>query len=409
MSDVLDQVRAANPVRQPCGLAPEVQQRIVAATVSSDRDAMPARMRLVRVFAGKTRLRVFLVGAAAVCAAGGTALAIGLSGQQSAPPSGSLSSPSWAALAAAKGYAVNVTPDPRAGQVGWCVATFVYQQAGGAGGNYGCGYAPVLGEPIVINAPGGGASRIGDVRTSWVDDVFVTTAQVAAVRVSPRLTIRTLRDRQLPDQYRIAIYVQQTVGHKPPGLPQLQPGAVALNSKGEVMAQIASPNEQPHDASIFWPAGHVRAAPAAACEIYTGSLHGAFGGVVKHIRPISNLADRAFLSCAETNLTDPQDRGAAAAILLDAQHPDRSAPAPLPDAKPVPGHQGTFNEPAIKPPSTVRASPFPFNTPALAITGRRIGNAWLIVQSAGTIQQRLAVLDQLSTCIHLNGPACAAP
>ena len=72
-------------------------------------------------------------------------------------------------------------------------------------------------------------------------------------------------------------------------------------------------------------------------------------------------------------------------------------------------HWPAFNEPAIKPPSTVRASPFPFNTPALAITGRRIGNAWLIVQSAGTIQQRLAVLDQLSTCIHLNGPACAAP
>jgi hypothetical protein len=58
----------------------------------------------------------------------------------------------------------------------------------------------------------------------------------------------------------------------------------------------------------------------------------------------------------------------------------------------------------------VHARPrFPINTPALAIMGERIGNAWIIVQSAGSIQQRLAVLDQLSTCIHLSGPACSAP
>lgn len=165
----------------------------------------------------------------------------------------------------------------------------------------------------------------------------------------------------------------------------------------------------PHDSSIFWPAGHTRTAPAAACEIYTGNLHGAFGGIVEHIHGFSNLADRTFLSCAETNLTDPQDRGAIAAILLDAQHPG-GAPPPLPNAKPVPGQPGTFNEPTIEPPLAAQANRrFAITRITSAITGRRIGNAWLVVQSAGTIQQRLAVLDQLTTCIHLSGPACLAP
>ncbi len=409
MSDVLDEVRAANPVRQPVELTPTVQQRILAATYSTNRGPMGVRGRIAQALARKARLRVLIAGAAMVCAAGGTALGLGLSAQRSAPPTGPLTSPSWAAYAANR-YAVSVTPDPRAGQVGWCVATSVYNRHGGASGTFGCGYAPVVGHPIVINAEGAGGTRLGDVYTSTTTDVLVTTSQVAAVRIGSRLTIRTIRDPQLPDDYRVAIHIQQTVGHKPLRSPPLEPTAVALNDKGQVIANAAQANQTPHDTSQFWPAGHVRTAPAARCEIYAGSLHGAFGGVVEHIHGITDLAERTFLSCAETNLTDLQDRGALAAILLDAQHPGTTAPPPLPNSKPVPGHPGFFNEPAIEPPPIAQANPhFGLTSLTSAITGRRIGNTWLIVQSPGTIQQRLAVLRQLTTCIHQSGALCAVP
>jgi hypothetical protein len=348
-----------------------------------------------------SRLRVFILVGAAVLVAGGTAAALDqlLAAQPSAPPSGTLTSPAADSKAAAKAYAVSVTPNLQAGGVGWCVATHIYYaHFGGASGGLGCGYAPLPDRPIIATAGDEAGSRSGNVYTSTPQYVFVTTAQVAAVRIARSLTIRTRRDPQLPSQYRVAIYVHETISHKPiPSSPPLG-AAVALDRTGRQIGLPASDTGEPRDPAVFWPSASAKTAPAGACEIDTRGLQASYGLVVKHVRGFPFLTDKTFLACATTSLRDGKPRGVLAAVLLDAQHPGLNAPPPLPNAAPVPGHPGTFNEGPVAPRSA-----------ELSITGRRIGNAWLVVQASGSLQRRLAMLDRIGACVHLTPGACPAP
>jgi hypothetical protein len=346
-----------------------------------------------------SRLRVFILVGAAVLVAGGTAAALDqlLAAQPSSPPSGTLTSPAADSGAAAKAYAVSVTPNLQAGGVGWCIATHIYYATGGSGA-LGCGYAPLPNRPIIASGGGESGSRDGNVYTSTPQYVFVTTRQVAAVRVSRSLTIRTRRDPQLPNHFRIAIYVHQTISNKPiPSSPPLG-SAVALDRTGRRIGLSASDTGEPRNPAVFWPSVHAKTAPAGACEIETGGLQGSYGLVVKHVRGFPFLTAKTFLACATTSLRDAKPRGVLAAVLLDAQHPGLSTPPPLPNAAPVPGHPGTFNEGPIAPRSA-----------ELSMTGRRIGNAWLVVQASGSLQRRLAILDRIGACVHLTPGACPAP
>jgi hypothetical protein len=290
-----------------------------------------------------------------------------------------------------------VTPNLQAGGVGWCISAQVFYATGG-GGALGCGYAPLPDRPIIASGGDGSGTRDGNIYTSTPQYAFVTTPQVAAVRVSRSLTIRTRRDPQLPNHYRIAIYVHQTISHKPiPSSPPLG-SVVALDRTGHQIGLPASDRGEPRDPAVFWPSAQAKTAPAAACEIDTGGLKASYGSVVKNVRGFPSLTDKTFLACATTSLRDAKPRGVLAAVLLDAQHPGLSTPPPLPNAAPVPGHPGTFNEGPIAPRSAV-----------LAITGRRVGHAWLVVQASGTLQHRLAILDQIGACVHLTPGACPAP
>jgi hypothetical protein len=68
------------------------------------------------------------------------------------------------------------------------------------------------------------------------------------------------------------------------------------------------------------------------------------------------------------------------AVLLNAQHP--GAPVgPMPGTEAVNGHPAVFNT----------QYPAAFG----AITARRAGEAWLVVQGGGDLAQRLQVLDAL--------------
>jgi hypothetical protein len=96
-----------------------------------------------------------------------------------------------------------------------------------------------------------------------------------------------------------------------------------------------------------------------------------------------------LLSCAYTEFAY-NGYGVQTAILLDARQPG-SHPAGLPNATPVRGRRATFNERAIQAHGTQY------------ITGRRVGNAWLVVESASPLPERLAVLDRLSTCVRITG------
>jgi hypothetical protein len=419
MSDWLDLVRAANPVPRPQPFGADVRQRMKASILAHDPGSESALTPFARVARKVPRLRLFVAVGGLLLVAGGTAAALGvLGGQPSAPPTGTFTGTTGSGGAAATGYSVSVTPNLDAGSIGWCLSDRVYFEQGSAGG-LGCAHAPLPGRPIVALGGGYSGSRRGDVTATTTSLVYLTTSLVAAVRVSPTLTILTRADAQLPRGYRIAIDIHQTIthGHSPP--PDFARGraAVALNTAGQRIGLPATtyPFVPPHDASVFWQPGRtngmgpqpkVHKPPAGACEVDTSNLVGVnlfFGWVVEHVHGFPDLAGKSYLSCANTQFGYGGE-GVIAAILLDAQHPG-TAPQPLPDAKPVPGHPQTFNEPAIATPvGTTR--PRAGNT---AITARRVGDAWLVVQASGTLAQRLTVLDRLGACVHLSGAACPAP
>ena len=93
------------------------------------------------------------------------------------------------------------------------------------------------------------------------------------------------------------------------------------------------------------------------------------------MRGFPALAGSAYLTCATVHLNY---HGAAvtADLLLDARHPG-TAPAPFPYA--------TALSPSLE---NVEQPDWSLAT----FSARRVGPAWLVVQSAGSLAQRLAIL-----------------
>ena len=89
-----------------------------------------------------------------------------------------------------------------------------YAVHGGSSGSSGCGNVATPGNPFVETSETSG----GQVGAAVASAVYLTTPQVAFVRVSPTLTVRTRADRQLPDGFRIAVAVEQTQGGTGPPL-----------------------------------------------------------------------------------------------------------------------------------------------------------------------------------------------
>jgi hypothetical protein len=68
-----------------------------------------------------------------------------------------------------------------------------------------------------------------------------------------------------------------------------------------------------------------------------------------------------------------------AGVLLDATAPAQAAPVSLPGEAPVHRHPGLYSAPG-------------WNGQLL---GRRVGNAWLVVEGGAGLQQRIALLSHL--------------
>jgi hypothetical protein len=139
--------------------------------------------------------------------------------------------------------------------------------------------------------------------------------------------------------------------------------------------QVARPGERHPGASSTHPL-------PGACEI---SQHGLpelqpqWGHVLARIEPVDDAEGELFLSCIDTEYFLhgwPLDT----AILLDAHRPGQTL-GPLPGAIPVAGHPGVVN---------VTLGSLPGD-----LTARRIGNAWLVVESGANLAQRLEALDAL--------------
>jgi hypothetical protein len=397
--------------------AQQIEDAEAAAPVNGAASAASGEGRIAGAVRRFRKRRLFIVVVLALVAAGSAAAATGVfSGTPSAPPSGRLGTDGANPLAAT-GYRIAVTPNLDGGAVGWCVqAVLLYRQGTSTGG--GCDGVQLRDKPII--AAGGGFSADGG-RAGYAvttDLYFMTSRQVAAIRVSPTLTIRTLADNQLPNGYRIAIAIHQSRSHSAQPTEPNPFNAIPLAASGKPLAMHwPGYHESPKlhraavlalsDQAAYWqtnpthgvgPQPKTHHAPPGACEIDTQPLADAklfYGEVVQHIRAIPQLTGRTYLTCASTEF-GYRGHGYVSAILLDAQNPGRK-PELLPDSQAAAGDPTAANEPNTQ------------SGPAQPITGQRVGNAWLVVESSAPLMDRLRVLHDLTTCIHLTGPPCAEP
>jgi hypothetical protein len=434
MTDPLDLVRGANPVPELAPLPPATLARITWAIVARERRVS----RRERLRGALRHGRFVAIAAGMVLLAGGTAAAVvALTEQPSAPPSGTLR-----ALPGVRGplrYHLVLEPDLSGGSVGWCLFGTVQLSAARQGGGS-CGDVQLRGRPLVAIDAAQGASivhlpprqagtlprRVTLTYEQYAYLAYVTAPTVAAVRVDRGLTIRTRRDPQLPNGYRIAVWLREHLTHvttvlrrRGTGLPsatqsvsQTLPSvpdpsaAVGLDARGRVLGPAGAPFAQLHLPGFFWQAQRStggerqpsRHAPGpGACEIDTarlGGVHLFFGSVVARVTGFPQLAGRTFTACAETRFATG-GLAVDAAILVDAQHPG-SRPAQIAAGTAV--RAGVVNVPA----STL-GQPH-------ALTARRAGgDAWLAIEAGGTLAQRIAILDGVRTCVHVGGPPCPAP
>lgn len=402
---------------------PQLHRSIVAAAERLEHDAGARHRRGARMAATLRRLtrqRLLIAAACGVVLAGSAATAVALlGGRESAAPAGGLRSSAGAGSArrfVVGDYDVGVYPEFIAGAAGWCVwvgyrqsrpesaaKLRASQRAAWPGLGPDVSYSCGDGNPIVSAVGGQGRDTRDGVTTVTSVLMLMTAPQVAAVRVSPTLTVDTRADGALPDGYRLALAIEQSSTRGALHLRTYYRQPVALNASGDAIA-VKSGLVVPFDAAVNWQRAAVatlkplpneaRRPPAGACEIDTGRVRGAqpLGGrLVEHVRGFTALAGSAYLTCATVHLNY---HGAAvtADLLLDARHPG-TAPAPFPYA--------TALSPSLE---NVEQPDWSLAT----FSARRVGPAWLVVQSAGSLAQRLAILRQLGACVGLTRPCAGA-
>jgi hypothetical protein len=444
-TDPIDVVRAANPVPDPRAGRSAVSEKatrreLVERILATD---PRARESVASAVAGRPSWRHGARALALVIVmalvTGAAAAAVLLSGTtHSAPLAGTF--PGSRSSLSSTSYRIGFAPDISGGVVGWCDQInfttrlvhptkrnhFQRLYSTYGGGAAGCGSGPTAAEPFidadVVGGSGGGHGQHFSYQVAY----YLTAPQVAAVRASPTLTILTRPEPGLPDGYRVAVgFPEQERGGTPRAIGAFRPVALAADGR-ELARRRQLPGGRPWvpDPTASWwrgprvgpgargPIGVLalqsangffrnvprrRRPPASPCAIDSSRLPGAqqlLGSVVLQVRPVPQVIGRAYLSCIDTEITY---RGWAldAALLLDAHHPG-ALPAPLPGSTPVPGHPGVVQE----------GSGGIFGD----ITGRRVGDAWLVVESSSRLAQRtsglpqrLEVLDALRPCVRIAG------
>jgi hypothetical protein len=302
----------------------------------------------------------------AICVASGSAAAaVVLSGQLSAPLSGTIPKSAWAANAlaslAGKRYDLQLYPDLDAGNIGWVVSVRFHgtrQLSDTSGGGFPAKGTPLVGETVIDQG----------------EFVYVLTApDVAAVRVAHGPTILTTTASRLPFGIRVAIW--RSVADITGPAPKL----TALNASGYVIPTVHV-SDQPQEPAVGWQRPRPPASGSCSLNAAPGSgLSAQWGRVVTAIHGDRAVIGRAFLSCINTEYSF-QGSPLEAAVLLDATH-SGTPPAMLAEMSPVPGHPDIFNR------EDVAGGGF---------TARRIGNAWLVVEGTNGLSQRVRAILALS-------------
>jgi hypothetical protein len=320
--------------------------------------------------------------ALAICATAGAAIVV-LVDRGSAPLSGTV--PSLRALH----YDVPLTPDLEAGDAGWCSdprfsisgVRSPYDGGGACAPSYRPGSPIVLagGEPIsnaadlLKSAHTPVSARQGHTNLFWA----IVTSRVAALRLSPGQVVGARGNDRLPAGWKAVIAFVSG---------QIDP--VALDRAGRVIAMPSNGGTPTIVRALTRSVKPGRPAASSPCSIHAPRIPDvtASWGVLAMSVPTlgASVSANVLFSCARSWYSiKGYTEAASAAILLDAQHPHRVAPA-LPGLTPT-GNPGIFAEDGGA------------DGPLLA---RRVGRAWLVVQGPSTSID-LLLLDAL----HAEGTA----
>ena len=389
-------------------------QLVEAAGRVTAEPAAPSRAGSRWWHRGRPRPLAVLVAALVICGSA-TAAVLSLGDSASQPLSGRVpgrpvGGPPAAALQSVAGdrYRITVFPDLPAGGAGWATG-FAFSRNGQltSGGQAG-GLYPTARDPIFGGA-GVGYISVGP-QTSASVTFSLTGPEVAAIRFDGR-NIRTFISSQLPAGDRVAVFFLPAGAPAPvvAGFERITGGTtrvpagpgrssrriraaalVPLDAAGQAIP-VSRSNPSASPSTAFWQAptavtptiheppyhGPTHPGPGA-CELGQSRLPGLtpeWGHTLARITPITSAQGELLLSCIDTHYY-LHGWPLTAAVLVNAQHPG-AAPGPLPGATPVASATGTVD------------------SPGSSLSGRRIGNAWLVVSGGSGTAQRLRVLTAL--------------
>jgi len=280
-------------------------------------------------------------------------------------------------------YDIPLTPDLEPGNAGWCsypiFALTGTIEAAGAGT---CSPAPAPGAAALL----GGGEPISNphglklkprrraLNLVWM----VVSSGVAAVRLDPHEAIVPRQDPRLPPGWRAVVaftslpltmlrpVLLNREGHPiPPG----EPRATLLESGGVSAVRAYSP-------------GSASPAPCAIDKTRIAGVTAQWEVVATRTPQLgSTVAPDTLFSCARSWFSIAgQSNSPSAAVLLNAQNPRRPAPG-------LPGLQPT-TQPGV------------FRNATAEILAKRVGVAWLVVQSQST-----ALATRLLNALHVQGSA----
>lgn len=402
-----------------------LRERLVHVAARNQPATLPRRPRASRrIFRPSRPLAAF---AASLVLAGSAAAGVfSLTSNPSQPVAGSVPGsrgPSVEPVSlAGDQYRIQVTPELTAGSVGWCTSLiYSYRGKSGFGSDGECGGqypqsgspafagnidstvfslpAPQFGDTVryLLVGPGLAYVRVGDRTITVRHDASLPAGDGIVVLVvpaaSPPLAVPA------PGQ-RLPLYLDlRTVGLTPSDFPHgvlphdLPPWypkrgqpmrvretpAIPLDATGRPIAITASPSYG-GASTRFWM--RPQQVPAGDCKLDTSGLAGLtpqWGTIANAIVPATEVQGAAFLSCVSTEYYLHR-WPITAAVLLNAQHPEQPV-GPIPGLVPFAGVPGVY--------TLQDAGAWG------ALTARRVGKAWLVLNGGRDLAQRIAVLRAL--------------
>lgn len=335
--------------------------------------------------------------AALVFAGTATAGVISIASERSARLAGQVprqagpESPHFWGLEGGERYRITVWPVLQGGASGVC-AMIVFEGPHGVGYG-GCG-APYPTTAMPYLAPGGRtAYPHGIITKGGALEYFLTGPSVAAVRIGTHLAITPRREPGLPAGDRAVVF------YLPAGSPEIDPPwfpprQLGLTRGAKALSVVAVGRDGapiPVDRGVqpfrlparYWE--RPEKPPSGACALAAPSSYRAYRGTTAvRLEPETDVEGAALTSCLSI---DYKVAGTAltAAVLVNARSPT-SAPPALFGASPLAGQPGLVNR---------EEHTGLHSSTLIALTARRDGHAWIVVEGGRGLAQRIQAVRAL--------------